>query len=46
MNKTTLATSKEKKIKVTIEAEMKLALRKKTFAMKKSYFQSIKSMHA
>ena len=45
MNKTTLVTSKENKITTIIKAEMKLALRKKFFTMKR-YFQSIIHLQA
>ena len=45
MNKTTLVTSKENEITTIIKAEMKLALRKKFFTMKR-YFQSIIHLQA
>ena len=45
MNKTTLDTSKKRRLTTIIKAEMKLALRKKIFAMKKNYFQSIINLH-
>ena len=35
---------KKRRLATIIKAEMKLALRKKAFAMKKSYFQAIISL--
>ena len=45
MNKTTLDTSKKRRLTTIIKAEMKLTLRKKIFAIKKIYFQSIINLH-
>ena len=45
MNKTTLDTSKKRRLTTIIKAEMKLTLRKKIFAIKKNYFQSIINLH-